>query len=417
MTLLIYIIKNNEKKKQDNNKLKVIKNDESIEVLKERINSLQDQLVLAKQYVQKLSLDDDNETKNDNEKKNDKYIDKNYFSSYSHTNIHAEMLLDTIRTKAYQNAIMSTDFKDKVVLDVGCGTGILSLFALSNNAKKVYAIDNSDILPTITSKIFEENGYNTTDGDKIQLIHGKMEDITTDVIKEPVDIIISEWMGYALLFESMLPSVLYARDTFLKPTTGKLYPNDCKMYIEGANSSSSISYWENVYGYKMNPMKQLLLNERRKEAYVETIPSDSICTNKYTILSLDLYKCSIKDLDYIKIEKFELVGDGIMHKLIISFDVIFPSDDDDDSGGVILSTTCQQPETHWKQTSIWLTNDEYGIELNNDNKLIGTFEMKKGSINHRELEFTVYWELVSCGSKDASDTVLKNGCINSKLSC
>merc|ERR1712183_286193 len=99
-----------------------------------------------------------------------------------------------------------------------------------------------------------------------------MEDITTDIIKEPVDIIISEWMGYALLFESMLPSVLYARDTFLKPKIGKLYPNECKIYIEGA--TSPLSYWENVYGYKMNPMKQLILNERRKEAHVETIPSN-----------------------------------------------------------------------------------------------------------------------------------------------
>ena len=129
--------KEQREKKQDNNRLKVIKNDESIEALKERINSLQDQLILAKQHVQKLSSDDDNETKNDNKKKNNKYIDKNYFSSYSHANTHVEMLLDTIRKKACQNAIMSTDFKDKVALDVGCGTGMLSLFALSNNAKRM----------------------------------------------------------------------------------------------------------------------------------------------------------------------------------------------------------------------------------------------------------------------------------------
>ena len=32
-----------------------------------------------------------------------------------------------------------------------------------------------------------------------------------------VDIIISEWMGYFLLFESMLDSVLFARAKYLKP--------------------------------------------------------------------------------------------------------------------------------------------------------------------------------------------------------
>lgn len=45
--------------------------------------------------------------------------------------IHEDMLKDTVRTRAYQNAIMNNAhlFKDKVVLDVGCGTGILSMFA------------------------------------------------------------------------------------------------------------------------------------------------------------------------------------------------------------------------------------------------------------------------------------------------
>ena len=45
--------------------------------------------------------------------------------------IHEEMLKDTVRTRTYQNAILRNAFlfKGKVVLDVGCGTGILSLFA------------------------------------------------------------------------------------------------------------------------------------------------------------------------------------------------------------------------------------------------------------------------------------------------
>jgi len=41
---------------------------------------------------------------------------------------------------------------------------------------------------------------------------------------EEVDIIISEWMGYFLLFEGMLHSVIYARDRFLKPD-GVMFPS------------------------------------------------------------------------------------------------------------------------------------------------------------------------------------------------
>ena len=53
-----------------------------------------------------------------------------YFGSYSSHHIHEEMLKDTHRTTTYKNAIEGnkSDFKDKIVLDIGCGTGILSIF-------------------------------------------------------------------------------------------------------------------------------------------------------------------------------------------------------------------------------------------------------------------------------------------------
>lgn len=57
------------------------------------------------------------------------------------------MLKDTVRTKAYQRAIQGNpnDFKGKIVLDIGCGTGILSIFAARSGAKHVYAIENAEI--------------------------------------------------------------------------------------------------------------------------------------------------------------------------------------------------------------------------------------------------------------------------------
>ena len=46
-------------------------------------------------------------------------------------------------------------------------------------------------------------------------LHGKIEEVTLPV--KQVDIIVSEWMGYCLLYEAMLDSVLYARDRYLAP--------------------------------------------------------------------------------------------------------------------------------------------------------------------------------------------------------
>lgn len=64
--------------------------------------------------------------------------------------------------------------------------------------------------------------------DKITLLQGKMEEVVLPYPK--VDIIISEWMGYFLLYESMLDTVLYARDRYLVPG-GKIFPDKATMYL------------------------------------------------------------------------------------------------------------------------------------------------------------------------------------------
>lgn len=133
-----------------------------------------------------------------------------YFDSYSHFGIHEEMLKDVVRTKTYQNVIYKNSFlfKDKVVLDVGAGTGILSLFCAKVGAKHVYAIECSSMADT-AQEIVKLNGFS----DVITVIKGKVEEI--DLPVPQVDIIISEWMGYFLLYENMLDTVLYARDKWL----------------------------------------------------------------------------------------------------------------------------------------------------------------------------------------------------------
>lgn len=64
--------------------------------------------------------------------------------------------------------------------------------------------------------------------DRVTLLEGKMKEVQLPFPK--VDIIISEWMGYFLLYESMLDTVLYARDTYLVPG-GKIFPDKATMYV------------------------------------------------------------------------------------------------------------------------------------------------------------------------------------------
>ena len=62
----------------------------------------------------------------------------------------------------------------------------------------------------------------------ITLVKGKLEDVELPI--QQFDIIISEWMGYFLLYESMLDTVLLARDKYLKPG-GLIFPDTASLYI------------------------------------------------------------------------------------------------------------------------------------------------------------------------------------------
>lgn len=109
------------------------------------------------------------------------------------------------------------------MLDIGSGTGILSLFAARAGAKHVYGIECSEIVH-LARVIVEQNRFS----DKVTFIQGKAEEVTLPV--EKVDIIISEWMGYFLLYESMLDTVIFCRDKWLVEG-GLMFPDKARLFI------------------------------------------------------------------------------------------------------------------------------------------------------------------------------------------
>ena len=67
------------------------------------------------------------------------------------------MLKDKVRTLGYRSAIIKNShlFKNKIVLDIGCGTGILSLFAADAGAKHVYGIEYANIATHVNNLILQ----------------------------------------------------------------------------------------------------------------------------------------------------------------------------------------------------------------------------------------------------------------------
>ncbi|CDJ46855.1 arginine N-methyltransferase 1, putative [Eimeria brunetti] len=189
------------------------------------------------------------------------------------------MIKDSVRTSCYQRAILSNAhlFRDKVVLDVGSGTGILSFFAVQAGAKHVYGIECSEII-TIAERLKRDNGF----GDRITFLRGRAEEIELPV--SSVDIIVSEWMGYCLLYEAMLDTVLFCRDKWLKKETGIILPDKAFLYLAAIEDAEykeeKVGYWNNVYGLDFSYVKNCIM----EEPIVDTVEESAVATTAARIL-------------------------------------------------------------------------------------------------------------------------------------
>jgi len=299
-----------------------------------------------------------------------------YFDSYAHFGIHEEMLKDEVRMKTYSKAILNSKhlFKDKVVLDVGCGTGILSMFAARAGAKKVIGVEMATIHHQ-ARKIIAANGF----ADVITIIGGKIEEIELPV--EKVDIIISEWMGYFLLYESMLDTVLFARDRWLAPG-GLLFPDKASLYICAIEDADyrrdKIDFWDDVYGFNMSCIKELAL----MEPLVDVCEPDQIISTATKILDIDLYKVKKEDLDFESKFEVRISRSDFVHALVSYFTVEFS----ETHTKINFSTSPRSQYTHWKQTVFYL---EEPVVANKGEILEGTVKVNRNSKNPRDLDILV----------------------------
>ena len=303
--------------------------------------------------------------------KSDVYHEKDYyFNSYSTFYIHEEMIKDKIRTGSYKKAIENnkTIFKDKIVLDIGSGTGILSIFAAKAGAKHVYGIEYADIAD-YSKEIIKQNNLS----DKITIIQSKVEEAILPVDK--VDIIISEWMGYFLLYESMLDTLLFARDKWLKKD-GYLLPDKAQIYLAGIQDSlykyNKIDSWDNVYGFNFSVLK----NPALAEPIIDNFPNNNIISNSCKIFDIDLYTVKVEDLDFSAGYEIIFNKDDTFNGFVTWFDVEF----DKLPNKVTLSTSPYEPSTHWKQVMFYSKND---IEVKKKEKLKGSICVIKDKMNFR----------------------------------
>ena len=312
-----------------------------------------------------------------------------YFESYSQLSIHETMLRDAPRTGAYAAALATPGFlKDKVVLDVGCGTGILSMLAARAGAKKVIGVDLSSMIEQ-SRKIVDRNGL----GDVVTLLQGRMEEVSLPpAVDGVVDVIVSEWMGYGLYFENMVASVLHARKEYLAPG-GVMMPSHAMLYLEAMapqGSDDRVSWWSDVYGFDMSPCSWMLT----REAQVQFVAAKDICSHRECIHTLDMLTAEEEDLDFQVQFGLQITTSGPVRGVVISFDVDFRMPGE--APTVTLTTGAQAPDTHWKQIALWL-RPEVVEQWKAGDVMRGTLHYQRHATNLRDYDIVLSWEGVGSG--------------------
>ncbi|XP_057539448.1 probable histone-arginine methyltransferase 1.4 [Amaranthus tricolor] len=283
---------------------------------------------------------------------------KMYFHYYGQLLHQQNMLQDYVRTGTYYAAVMENrvDFSGKVVVDVGAGSGILSLFAAQAGAKHVYAVEASEMAEYARKLI----AGNPSLADRITVVKGKVEEVE---LPEKADILISEPMGTLLVNERMLESYVIARDRFLIPN-GKMFPgagrihmapfSDEYLFVEIANKAL---FWQqqNYFGVDLTSLYDSAFQGYFSQPVVDAfdprlLVAPAIChvLDFNTIKEEELYEIDIP-------LKFTATVGTRVHGLACWFDVLF-------GGSSVqrwLTTAPGSPTTHWYQLRCVLSQPIY----------------------------------------------------------
>ncbi|KAL9108299.1 MAG: hypothetical protein Q9227_006897 [Pyrenula ochraceoflavens] len=258
-------------------------------------------------------------------------------------------------------------------------------FAVRAGAKHVIGVDMSSIIQKARN-IVAANGMTRY----ITLLQGKMEEVQMPLEHMndgKVDIIISEWMGYFLLYESMLDTVLYARDKYLAPG-GKIFPDKATILMaaieDGEYKDDKIGFWDNVYGFDFSPMKDSALSE----PLVDTVELKALVTDPCPVFTIDLNTIKSAELSFTVPYSLKVQRNDFIHALIAWFDIEFTAC----HKPIRFSTGPHAKYTHWKQTVFYLREV---VTVDEGESLTGHLTNAPNQKNKRDLDIKISYELLT----------------------
>lgn len=220
------------------------------------------------------------------------------------------MIADNIRTGAYAQALRKAVGPESVVLDIGAGTGILSLLACQYGARKVYAVEPSDAI-VVAQQIAQINGF----ADRIEFIQGLSTEID---IPEKVNVIVSDIRGVLVPFQRQILSIADARQRMLAPE-GVLIPQRDSLWAAVVEASQEydkiVAPWScERFNLNMDAARRIVTNSWGK---VRVSP-DQLLSESRCWTTIDYATVESPNLDATI--TFQVARAGVAHGLVLWFD-------------------------------------------------------------------------------------------------
>lgn len=254
------------------------------------------------------------------------------FNSPSPLNLlgyHASLVGDRVRTEAYRQAIFETVKEGDVVLEVGCGTGILSFFACQAKARRVYAIEAANII-NVARVLSRANHFE----DCIEFFNDPSDRVN---LPEKVDLIITETLGNFGLNEGILGSVADVRKRFLK-AQGAIIPRSvelCIAPVELIEAYRKQDVWtDGCYGVDFSAVRPYVMNH----PWMVRLEPENLLGEPASLGRIDL--AEVEHTDLKSTVSLTAKRDGIMHGLGGWFRAEL-------TGNIALSNGVPNPTPNW----------------------------------------------------------------------
>jgi hypothetical protein len=306
--------------------------------------------------------------------------DEQYFESYgTDMAVTRVMLDDRPRMDFYRAVLDAENVRGKVVVDVGAGTGVLSMWAARHGAKKVIAVEASS-MAHLLRRILAANAAQTRG--VVHVAHCTAETLSLAALRErgllgadeAVDVVVSEWMGFYLLHEGLFFSVIHARDALLAapidagavggggaPALPLLLPSRATLWLAPVDmrplaEARVRGYWRDVDGFDLSPIadeevdRMLAVNP-----VVQQLPVECLVCEPIAVCEFDLTTITAAELQtVVGAAAFDYGGSALARRTaaerpgatVQGFAVWF----DVAHGDTTLRTGPADAPTHWKQS-------------------------------------------------------------------